>query len=144
MLQKGGRKRIFGQIRKRLWIYLDVDSFIEGMKKKLEEIKTYKQLLEFVESDFGKDKTGMEIIIDAYDKAKEKNYITSQNIQQNNINNRKNNNNNIFEQNNFNQRNINIRGRRRGRGRGMAFQFRGRRGIEGRRSRSRSRSRYDN
>ena len=50
------------------------------MNKKLEEIKTYKQLLEYIGCDIGKDKTDMEIIIEAYDKAKEKKYIKDSNV----------------------------------------------------------------
>ena len=128
------------------------------MNKKLAEIKTYKQLLEYVGSDIYKDKSDIGIIIDAYGKAKEKGYIKSVNNNENgqiNIfgrNRRPINNINNFTRNNFNH--FNNRGGYRGRGsRGRGYRGRGRgrgRGNFGRRdfnprqnnsSRSLSRSR---
>ena len=159
--KKVEEKGFLEELEKNYGIYLEVDDFIEEMQKKLEEIKTFKQLLEYVESDYGKDKTDMEIIIEAYDKAKEKNYISRGNIQ--NIQ-RNNNiiNNDLFRRNNQNERNRNNRNRGRGRGRGRGgdrgrgrgrgFLSRGRRGYyrggrrnygESSKSKSRSRSRSD-
>ena len=157
--KKVEEKGFLEELEKNYGIYLEVDDFIEEMQKKLEEIKTFKQLLEYVESDYGKDKTDIEIIIEAYDKAKEKNYISRANIQ--NIQ-RNNNiiNNDLFRRNNQNERNRNNRNRGRGRGRGRGgdrgrgrgFQSRGRRGYyrggrrnygESSKSKSRSRSRSD-
>ena len=146
-------KGFLEELEKNYGIYLEVDDFIEEMQKKLDEIKTFKQLLEYVGSDFGKDKTDLEIIIEAYDKAKEKKYLKPINNQ---INNNQINiiNNNLFRGNNQNNRGRgrgrgSQRGRGgRGRGRGRGFQYRGGRGYyrgRGRnyeqRSRSRSRSR---
>ena len=157
--KKVEEKGFLEELEKNYGIYLEVDDFIEEMQKKLEEIKTFKQLLEYVESDYGKDKTDIEIIIEAYDKAKEKNYISRANIQ--NIQ-RNNNiiNNDLFRRNNQNERNRNNRNRGRGRGRGRGgdrgrgrgrgFLSRGRRGYyrggrrnygESSKSKSRSRSR---
>ena len=159
--KKVEEKGFLEELEKNYGIYLEVDVFIEEMQKKLEEIKTFKQLLEYVESDYGKDKTDIEIIIEAYDKAKEKNYISRANIQ--NIQ-RNNNiiNNDLFRRNNQNERNRNNRNRGRGRGRGRGgdrgrgrgrgFLSRGRRGYyrggrrnygESSKSKSRSRSRSD-
>ena len=159
--KKVEEKGFLEELEKNYGIYLEVDDFIEEMQKKLEEIKTFKQLLEYVESDYGKDKTDIEIIIEAYDKAKEKNYISRANIQ--NIQ-RNNNiiNNDLFRRNNQNGRNRNNRNRGRGRGRGRGgdrgrgrgrgFLSRGRRGYyrggrrnygESSKSKSRSRSRSD-
>ena len=157
--KKVEEKGFLEELEKNYGIYLEVDDFIEEMQKKLEEIKTFKQLLEYVESDYGKDKTDIEIIIEAYDKAKEKNYISRGNIQ--NIQ-RNNNiiNNDLFRRNNQNERNRNNRNRGRGRGRGRGgdrgrgrgFLSRGRRGYyrggrrnygESSKSKSRSRSRSD-
>ena len=157
--KKVEEKGFLEELEKNYGIYLEVDDFIEEMQKKLEEIKTFKQLLEYVESDYGKDKTDIEIIIEAYDKAKEKNYISRANIQ--NIQ-RNNNiiNNDLFRRNNQNERNRNNRNRGRGRGRGRGgdrgrgrgFHSRGRRGYyrggrrnygESSKSKSRSRSRSD-
>ena len=118
-------KGFMEELEKNYGIYLDVDNFITDMNKKLEEIKSYKDLFAFIGSDFGKDKTDMELIIEAYDKAKEKGYIKPHN----------------------NQRlgNINFRGRGRGgyRGRGVrGFGGRGR-GFGGRDRGFRGRGRGD-
>ena len=115
-------KGFLEELEKNYGIYLEVDDFIEEMQKKLDEIKTFKQLLEYVGSDFGKDKTDLEIIIEAYDKAKEKNYLKP-------INNQINNNQiNIINNNLFRGNNQNNRGRGRGRGsqRGRGGRGRGR------------------
>ena len=118
-------------------IYIKVDEFIEAMNKKLEEIKTFKQLLQFIGSDIYKDKTDIEIIIDAYDKAKEKGYIkTGMEAIQSNIVTRNNYRNNVF--NNFSGDQF-----RGGRGRGIGI-GRGRggfrdRGFRGRGYRGRGR-----
>ena len=146
--KKVEEKGFLEELEKNYGIYLEVDDFIKKMKEKLEEITTFKQLLEYVGSDFGKDKTDMEIIIEAYDKAKEKNYISSTKAQRNE-------NSNNFGLNIFNTGIFNNRGRGRGRERGFNFRGRGRgfgnrgrgRGNRGRRyfnerrHRSRSRSR---
>jgi hypothetical protein len=63
------------ELEKNYGVYLDVDNFIKDMKKKLEEIKNYKDLYAFIGTDFGKDKTDLELFIEAYGKAKEKGYI---------------------------------------------------------------------
>ena len=81
--KKVDEKGFLEDLEKNYGVYLEVDDFIEEMKKKLEEIKTYKQLLEFVGCDIGKDKTDMELIIEAYDKAKEKKYIKEPNAHRN-------------------------------------------------------------
>ena len=114
------------------------------MNKKLEEIKTYKQLLEYVGCDYAQDKTDIDIMAEAYDKAKEKDYINTANAR---------------PRRNINQRGrplnfrggfgrgrggFNNRGRGgfndRGRGRGRGNNFRRRRFNNNNRSRSRSSS----
>ena len=158
--KKVEEKGFLEELEKNYGIFLEVDDFIEEMNKKIEEIKSFKQLLEYVGSDYGKDKTDMEIIIEAYEKAKEKDYINSTNARRN-----VNNINNINVRNNYrrvNYNNLGIRqglfsrgrGRGRGRGRDRGFGYRGRGRDRGRgnnrgrrfdkneiRSRSRSRSR---
>ena len=120
------------ELEKNYGVYLEVDEFIKGMNQKLEEIKTFKQLLQYVGSDYGKDKTDLEIIIEAYDKAKEKNYINSTVAQ--------NENNNYIgrgRRNNFIGRGWDNRGRGRGRGMGRGMD-RGRgRGMDRGRGRGR-------
>ena len=71
------------ELEKNYGVYLDVDNFINGMNDKLDEIETYKQLFEYVGADFIKEKQGtkykyktdLDLIIKAYEKALEKNYI---------------------------------------------------------------------
>ena len=63
------------ELEKNYGIYLDVDNFIKDMKQKLNEIKSYKQLFEYIGNEFGKNKSDIEIIREAYEKAKLKKYI---------------------------------------------------------------------
>jgi hypothetical protein len=132
--KKVEEKGFLEELEKNYGIYLEVDDFIEEMNKKLEEIKTYKQLLEYVGCDIGKDKTDMEIIIEAYDKAKEKGYIKNPNIHRNENNSLRN-----------SIRSLPGRDLRRGRdnglrGRSYRGEFRGRERYSGR-SRGRGRGR---
>ena len=50
------KKEFMEQLENNYGVYLDVDNFIKKMKNKLNEIKNYKQLFEYLESDFGKNK----------------------------------------------------------------------------------------
>ena len=126
-------KGFLEQLEKNYGIYLEVDDFIKDMNKQLEEIKTYKQLLEYVGCDFGNDKTDIDIMAEAYDKAKEKDYINTTNARpRRNIN--------RIRQRPLNFRGGFGRGRGRGfeRGRGRGFHDRGRgRGFERGRGRRR-------
>jgi len=137
------------ELEKNYGVYLDVDNFIKDMKKKLEEIKSYKDFYAFIGTDFGKDKTELKLFIDAYRKAKEKGYIKSFNNSLNNsynsLMNRSNlsfSNNRInerFDRNNFAPRfDRNGRMQRSGRSGGNSFVN----DYPRRRSRSRSRSRH--
>ena len=57
-------------------IYLDVDIFIKEMNQKLNEIKSLKEMYEYIGSDFGEDEEDdLEIIIKSYQRAKKKGYI---------------------------------------------------------------------
>ena len=68
-------KGFLEELEKNYGVYLDVDNFIQEMNKKLDEIKSIKKLFEFIGCDFGKDKTEIELMTEAYDKAKEKGYL---------------------------------------------------------------------
>ena len=61
-------------------VFLDTDNFIKLMKQKIDEIKSYKQLFEFIGSDFGKNDDEIEILLKAYKKAKAKGYLKQLNI----------------------------------------------------------------
>jgi len=74
-LKKIGEKDFMDELEKNYGIFIDVDKFVQEMKQKLNDIKTFKDLYEYIGSEFGKDKTELELIIDAYTKAKEKGYI---------------------------------------------------------------------
>ena len=56
-------------------IYLDVDTFIKEMNQKLSEIKSLNEMYKFIGSEYGQDKIDLEIIIDSYEKAKQKGYL---------------------------------------------------------------------
>ena len=104
--KKIGDKEFMKELENNYGVYLDVDTFIKEMNQKLNEITTLHQMYEFIGSEFGKDKTDLEIIIESYEKAKKKGYIGSLN-------------NPIFKYNNRNNDNDDVRGNRgRGRGRG--------------------------
>ena len=57
-------------------IFLEVDNFIKLMNQKINEIKTYKGLFEFIGSEIGKNDDEIEIILKAYNKAKKKGYLS--------------------------------------------------------------------
>ena len=56
-------------------IYLDVDTFIKEMNQKLNEITSLHQMYEYIGSEYGKNKTDLEIVIESYEKAKKKGYM---------------------------------------------------------------------
>ena len=57
-------------------INLDVDIFIKEMNQKLKEIKSLKEMYEYIGSDFGwEEEDDLEIIIKSYQRAKKKGYI---------------------------------------------------------------------
>ena len=56
-------------------VYLDIDSFIQEMNQELNKVHNYHELFNYIGSDFGKDMKEIDILINTYQKAKEKNYI---------------------------------------------------------------------
>ena len=48
---------------------MGVDEFVQEIKQKLKEIKSYKDLYKYINTDYGEDKTELEIIKEAYEKA---------------------------------------------------------------------------
>lgn len=98
------------ELEKNYGIYVKVDEFVKELKQKLNEIKTYKSLYEYIGTDLGKDKTELEIIVEGYQRAKENRYIRDPN-----------------EQIKINQPNIShqygYERERRGRGRGRAARY---------------------
>jgi hypothetical protein len=76
-------KEFLENLEKNYGIFLEIDDFIKEMKLKLNEIKSYKGLYEFIGSEFGKNKTETELIIEAFERAKKKGYIRNNNIKSN-------------------------------------------------------------
>ena len=79
VLNKLRERGFMEELEKNYGIYVEVEDFFLNMKQKLKEIKGYKELYDFIKVDLGKDKTELEIIIDAYEKAKRKGYIKAPN-----------------------------------------------------------------
>ena len=67
------------ELEKNYGIYLKIDEFMNELKKKLNEIKTYKNLYKFIGTEFGNDKSDLELIITGYERAKTKGYIRKSN-----------------------------------------------------------------
>ena len=76
-LKKIAEKGFMDELEKNYGIFVEVDKFVQDMKQKLKDIKSFKDLYEYIGSEFGKDKTELELIIEGYKKAKEKGYIRS-------------------------------------------------------------------
>ena len=72
-------KEFMKELEKNYGIYLDVDIFIKEMNQKLNEIKNHNEMYKYIGSEFGQDKTDLEIIIESYEKAKKKGYIREPN-----------------------------------------------------------------
>ena len=79
VLNKLEEKGFLEELEKNYGIYLDIDKFYLNMKNKLKEVKSFKELYDFIGTDFGKDKTELELIVEAYEKAKQKKYIRDPN-----------------------------------------------------------------
>ena len=73
-------KGFINELKKNYGIYLEVDNFIKEMRQKLDEVKSYGQLFEYIGSKFGKNKTDEELIKEAFEKAKLKRYVSDNNI----------------------------------------------------------------
>ena len=68
-------KEFMKELENNYGIYLDVETFIKEMNQKLKEITSLHQMYEYIGSEYGKNKTDLEIIIESYEKAKKKGYI---------------------------------------------------------------------
>ena len=75
--KKVEEKGFLDELEKNYGVYLDVDNFIKEMNTKISEIKSYKDLFEYIGTDFMKNKykDDLELIIDSYKKSLEKNYM---------------------------------------------------------------------
>jgi len=73
-------KGFMDELEKNYGIYMEVDNFIKEMRQKLDEVKSYGKLFEYIGSEFGKNKTDEELINEAFEKAYLKKYINDNNI----------------------------------------------------------------
>ena len=69
------KKGFMEELENNYGIYLDVENFIKSMKKKLDEIKNFKQLFNYCKSEFGPKDSSLEIFIKGYKKARQMGYI---------------------------------------------------------------------
>ena len=74
-LKKMEEKGFMEELEKNYGIFLEVDKFVDDLKNKLNEIKSFKALYEYIGTEFGKDKTELELIIEGYRRAKKMRYI---------------------------------------------------------------------
>ena len=74
-LKKMEEKGFMEELEKNYGIFLEVDKFVDDLKIKLNEIKSFKALYEYIGTEFGKDKTELELIIEGYRRAKKMRYI---------------------------------------------------------------------
>ena len=63
------------ELKKNYGIYFKVNEFVNELNQKLNEINTYKSLFNYIETEFGKDKTNLELIIEGYEKGKRRGYF---------------------------------------------------------------------
>ena len=79
VLKKLEEKGFMEELAKNYGIYLGVDAFLEEIKQKLKEVKSFKSLYEFIGTELGQDKTEMDLIVESYEKAKKRRYIRDPN-----------------------------------------------------------------
>ena len=82
VLKKLEEKGFMEELAKNYGIYLGVDAFLEEIKQKLKEIKSFKSLYEFIGTELGQEKTERDLIVESYEKAKKKRYIRDPNENQ--------------------------------------------------------------
>jgi len=68
-------KGFMEELEKNYGIYLDVDNFVKEMNQKLKEIKSFKDMFEYIGSEFGSKTDDLHLIIEGYKRAREKGYI---------------------------------------------------------------------
>lgn len=74
VLNKLKEKGFMEELEQNYGVYIDVCPFFKNMGHKLKEIKSYKELFEFIQCEVDND-SEIELIINAYEKAREKGYI---------------------------------------------------------------------
>ena len=82
VLKKLEEKGFLEELEKNYGIYLGVDAFLQDIKQKLKEVKSFKSLYEFIGTELGQEKTELDLIVDSYEKAKKRRYIRDPNESQ--------------------------------------------------------------
>lgn len=68
-------KGFIEELEQNYGIYLNADNLMKEMKQKVNEVENYAQMFEYVQSEYGKNQSDIELIKYAYDNAKWKKYI---------------------------------------------------------------------
>ena len=72
---KMDEENFMDKLKKNYGVFLEVESFLKEMKKKLNEIQSYKSLYKFINCNILNNKSEIEYFIESYQKAKNKSYI---------------------------------------------------------------------
>jgi hypothetical protein len=78
-LKKMEEPGFMDELEKHYGIFLDVDKFVEELKIKLKEVNSFKALYQYIGTEFGQDKSELELIVYGYERAKKKKYIRDPN-----------------------------------------------------------------
>ena len=78
-LEKMEEDAFLEELEKTYGIYMQVDEFVKELKQKLKKINNFKSLFEYVGVELEKEKTDLDVVLEAYERAKEKGYIRDPN-----------------------------------------------------------------
>ena len=78
-LKKIEEKGFLEELEENYGIYMGMDEFVKELKQKLKEINNFKSLLEYVGVELDKEKTELDVVMEAYERAKKKKYIRDPN-----------------------------------------------------------------
>ena len=82
VLKKLEEKGFLEDLEKNYGIYLGVDAFLQEIKQKLREVKSFKSLYEFIGTELGQGKSELDLIVESYEEAKKRRYIRDPNENQ--------------------------------------------------------------
>jgi len=82
VLKKLEEKGFLEGLEKNYGIYLGVDAFLQEIKQKLREVKSFKSLYEFIGTELGQGKSELDLIVESYEEAKKRRYIRDPNENQ--------------------------------------------------------------
>ena len=82
VLKKLEEKGFLEELEKNYGIYLGVDAFLQEIKQRLREVKSFKSLYEFIGTELGQGKSELDLIVESYEEAKKRRYIRDPNENQ--------------------------------------------------------------